>query len=760
MIIVEVRAAAERLLLPGIGQHRFALLRQQDIAFLTAESLGAHLVAGTAVEHRGESLEVLRRLGQTFAAVNLFIRQLQHPGALVEVGLGPGRYRGIKQGQALHHFRFEDLVCRGAIAALGLLRRDRGHNLLPNLFSAPARLAHDPFPDQPGIGRAAFDKQGIVESAGDAALLFGCDDREDGDTGEVAALRFSERRRLRRGRLREGEDHEGDQVHRHAIAMKSMFRQLAIEWRHRTRQKPPVSKLQDMITRYPYGISLLAGGISATGFAPLNLWPLTLLMLALWMVILMQAQSRKAAFFAGWLFGLGHFIIGLNWIAKAFTFQAAMPGWMGYVAVVLLSLYLAVFPALAAVLAWSLGRKSPWAFILALAGTWIITEWLRSWVFSGFIWNPLSVTLPSGLWAGSALVGTYGLAAVAIIVAGLCVQIAVAASGRRWRQTSIMMLPVIVILALAAVMSPGAGAGKAQNGSPITIVQPNIGQQDKWKAGYEADNLAKLAGLTTRKDSEPRILFWPEAAIPDYLETGYPARYYYGRPPEMVRQQLGALMKPGDVLVLGALKLEFDEAEGRAVGARNSVFAMDQQGELLGRYDKSHLVPYGEYLPMRPLLSAIGLSRLVPGDFDFWPGPGARSLDLGKFGKAGLQVCYEIIFSGQVVDRDNRPDFIFNPSNDAWFGEWGPPQHLAQARLRAIEEGLPVIRSTPTGISALIDADGAIVASVPMGQAGRIDANLPPAKSPTVFARYGQILPLAVAIFLLLSAIAIRVRGR
>ena len=163
---------------------------------------------------------------------------------------------------------------------------------------------------------------------------------------------------------------------------------------------------------------------------------------------------------------------------------------------------------------------------------------------------------------------------------------------------------------------------------------------------------------------------------------------------------------------------------------------------------------------MRPLLSAIGLSRLVPGDFDFWPGPGARSLDLGKFGKAGLQVCYEIIFSGQVVDRDNRPDFIFNPSNDAWFGEWGPPQHLAQARLRAIEEGLPVIRSTPTGISALIDADGAIVASVPMGQAGRIDANLPPAKSPTVFARYGQILPLAVAIFLLLSAIAIRVRDR
>ena len=516
-----------------------------------------------------------------------------------------------------------------------------------------------------------------------------------------------------------------------------------------------------MIARHPYGISLIAGALSATGFAPLNLWPLTVLMLALWMSIVMQAQSRKAAFLAGWLFGVGHFVIGLNWIATAFTFQAAMPEWLGYVAVVLLSLYLAIFPALAALGAYWIGKDRPWTFILALAGMWIVTEWLRSWLFSGFIWNPLAVTLSAGFWAGSAYVGTYGLAAVAILVAGLFLRIGAAASHRQWRQLPIMTFPAILVFALALVFTPRVTTINGNpEGFPITVVQPNIGQQDKWKAGYEQRNLAKLAELTLRKDDEPRIIFWPEAAIPDYLETGYPARYYYGRPPEFVRQQLGSLMKPGDVLVLGALKLEFDQAEGRAAGARNSVFAMDKQGELLGRYDKAHLVPYGEYLPMRPLLSAIGLSRLAPGDFDFWPGPGARSIDLGQFGKAGLQVCYEIIFSGQVVDRDDRPDFIFNPSNDAWFGSWGPPQHLAQARLRAIEEGLPVIRSTPTGISALIDADGAIVASVPMGQAGRIDAHMPRSRPPTVFARYGQILPLGLAIILLFSAIAIRVRAR
>ncbi len=519
-----------------------------------------------------------------------------------------------------------------------------------------------------------------------------------------------------------------------------------------------------MIARHPYAVSLFAGGVSATGFAPLNLWPLTLLMLALWMAIVSQTESRKAAFFTGWLFGLGHFIIGLNWIAKAFTFQAAMPEWLGYIAVILLSLYLAVFPALAALGAWLVGRERPPVFILSFAGFWIVTEWLRSWVFTGFIWNPLGSILvpePVALLTGaSRIIGTYGLSAIPVLLAGL-IMLAVY---RHWKGIGLLAGLVLLFAATGFFMSGAALCGAPGSGAcdehQVTVVQPNIGQQDKWKAGYEQQNLAKLAELTLREGDGPRLIFWPEAAIPDYLETGYPPRYYYGRPPEFVRQQLGTLMKPGDVLVLGALKLEFDPPGQRAVGARNSIFAMDDDQQLLGRYDKAHLVPYGEYLPMRPLLEAIGLSRLAPGDFDFWPGPGPRSLDLGGFGRTGLQVCYEIIFSGQVVDRDNRPDFIFNPSNDAWFGSWGPPQHLAQARLRAIEEGLPVIRSTPTGISALIDADGRIVASVAMGEAGRIDAALPAPKPPTLFARYGNILPLGLALILLISAIAIRVRAR
>jgi apolipoprotein N-acyltransferase len=192
-------------------------------------------------------------------------------------------------------------------------------------------------------------------------------------------------------------------------------------------------------------------------------------------------------------------------------------------------------------------------------------------------------------------------------------------------------------------------------------------------------------------------------------------------------------------------------------GATNSIFVLAPGGRIVGRYDKAHLVPYGEYLPMRPLLSTIGLSRLAPGDIDFTPGPGPQTVDLGgEWGKVGFDLCYEIIFSGNVVDEHNRPAFIFNPSNDAWFGSWGPPQHLAQARLRAAEEGLPVLRATPTGISAVIDARGNVLNSLPWRKSGAIDAVLPPsADSPPLFARFANVIPLLLGFLLIAGGIVL-----
>jgi len=500
----------------------------------------------------------------------------------------------------------------------------------------------------------------------------------------------------------------------------------------------------------PLLLAFLAGLAAACGFQPVGLWPLTLAALAALFWLIEQAPSLRSALARGWWFGVGHFALGLNWIATAFTYQAAMPAWLGWIAVVLLSLYLAIYPAAAAGLAWKDGRHDPLRLILAFASAWIVTEWLRAVIFTGFAWNPLGVALlPTPVSRLAALVGTYGLSGLTVIAAGLLLLL----FRRRWRSAA----AVLAALALATLLA--AFAGKAPSGPPgiaLRIVQPNIGQQDKWRRDFDQRNLSLLQGLSSAAVEGPRLLLWPEAAITYPLEEGRadPAQQ---REAAELRRLVGTMIRPGDLLLTGGIAIRSSDGV-RATGATNSIFAMDRAGRILARYDKAHLVPYGEYLPMRPLLSAIGLSRLAPGDIDFDPGPGPRTLELPLVGKVGFQLCYEIIFSGEVVDRKNRPNFLFNPSNDAWFGAWGPPQHLAQARLRAIEEGLPVLRATPTGISAVIDADGRLLHSLPWRTAGVIDARLPPARPPTLFARLGNILPLLFAV--LLAGLAIAIPGR
>jgi apolipoprotein N-acyltransferase len=533
--------------------------------------------------------------------------------------------------------------------------------------------------------------------------------------------------------------------------------------------------------------AIIAGAASATGFAPLGLWPVTLIMLALLLWLLEHAPGHRAAFALGWLFGVGHFTIGNNWIATAFTFQAKMPAWLGWLAVPLLSLYLAIFIGLATWAAWAVWQRvttprqpgetrRPYILALLFAAAWIVTEWMRSWVFSGFAWNPLSAILlahgdPNFLTRTMlSWLGTYGSSGVILYLGATYFGTFIPGPTQPEPQPYpsakaqlAMQLTVGVLIAVALFLPqflPDEDRAPRTTDTPFTIVQPNIGQGDKYDMQLRAENYAKLAALSPRQpDQPPRLLLWPEAAVPDYLEEGYPLEWYI-EAPAFVRAQLAGLLGGEDMLVTGAVKLD-PTPDGRDVAyARNSVFTMDAMGRLGPRYDKAHLVPYGEYLPMRMILEPLGISRLVPGAIDFRHGPGARTLDLGRFGQMGVQVCYEIIFSGQVVDRANRPDFIFNPSNDAWFGSWGPPQHLAQARLRAIEEGLPVIRATPTGISAVIDADGRIVDSIPMGVAGRIDGLVPAARSPTPFARFGNILPLGLALLLAISAVALaRRRG-
>jgi apolipoprotein N-acyltransferase len=274
-----------------------------------------------------------------------------------------------------------------------------------------------------------------------------------------------------------------------------------------------------------------------------------------------------------------------------------------------------------------------------------------------------------------------------------------------------------------------------------TLVQPLLKQSEINDGSKFEEQFARLNRLTAPGRNQSRLVLWPESAVPDYLEDGYPERYYLqmtaGGDPLLARKRIGAVIGPQSTLLTGVVNLNIGTLP---------------DGAITGGYDKAHLVPYGEYLPMRPLLEPLGLSRLVAGSIDYLPGPGPRTLDLGEHGKAGVMICYEIVFSGAVADKTDRPDYIFNPSNDGWFGTWGPPQHLAQARMRAIEEGLPVLRSTTTGISAVIDAQGVVRGTIGMGKADKLEGFVPAAKPPTLFAQWGHVLTLVWAgLFLILG---------
>lgn len=510
----------------------------------------------------------------------------------------------------------------------------------------------------------------------------------------------------------------------------------------------------------PHLYTLAAGGLAATGFQPLGLWPLTLAALAFLFHRIDVARSWRQALLSGWLFGLGMFTVGNGWIATAFTYQAEMPSWLGWLAVLLVALYLAVFPALATLGGWWLARTRRAALLPAFAACWILAEWLRSWVFTGFSWNPLAmVTLGGFDRPGLALLtqwtGTYALSGLVVLLGGWWLfALRSWKKNQRWGAAAYALGPAL----LMALPLPGTLlVGKPREGTvPFTLVQPDVRQELlNDPANYENQFRDTATLSLPRQRGTRRLVLWPESGVPDFLRTGYPRFWYeettYAADPELAAGRIGRVIGPGSLLLTGTVDLAMQGT--RVAGAYNVVTAIDGTGAIRGSYAKAHLVPYGEYLPMRALLEPIGLSRLVAGSLDFLPGPGPRTLDFGPYGKAGFQICYEIIFSGQVVDRAHRPDYLFNPSNDGWFGAWGPPQHLAQARMRAIEEGLPVLRATTTGISAVIDADGVVRNFLPPQRAGRIDGMVPPAHSPTLFARTGNGMVFVWSVVLLVAAL-------
>lgn len=520
-----------------------------------------------------------------------------------------------------------------------------------------------------------------------------------------------------------------------------------------------LSRMGWAILSWPRVAALACGLLAATGFPPLGLWPLALVGLAGMVAMTFAARDWKHAARLGWLFGVAHFTFANNWVATAFSYQGEMPVWLGWVAVPLLALYLAVYPAIAAGLARAIAGQRRLALALAFGGSWALTEWLRSWVFTGYSWDPLGLIFLGpfdrpGLAALLPWTGTYALSGLAALIGG---GVALLIAGRAWWRA----VAVLALVAVAMVL-PGREAPVTER--EVAIVQPGFRQEQIDDPTQYELQFQTLSGITVRRrDSGERLVLWPESGLPDYLRPGYPKRYYLATTangdPDFARKRIAETIGAGSLLLTGAVDLEIED--GRAVGAYNAITALDDRGRIVGSYSKAHLVPYGEYLALRWLLEPLGATRLVAGTIDFLPGPGPRTVNLGRYGSAGMQVCYEIIFAGQVVDRSNRPDFIFNPSNEAWFGSFASPQFLAQSRMRAIEEGLPVLRATVNGISAVIDPYGSVRHFLPTSfTPGRIDARIPESLPPTLFARFGNALSMAwAALLLALSMLVRRRRG-
>ncbi|MEO7813842.1 MAG: apolipoprotein N-acyltransferase, partial [Sphingomicrobium sp.] len=313
-------------------------------------------------------------------------------------------------------------------------------------------------------------------------------------------------------------------------------------------------------------IALALGVISAFAFEPVGFWPLMPLAFAGLLELIARAPTQRRAIGLGWWFAVGQFTVGLNWIATAFTFQAAMPAWLGWIAVVALALYLAVYPMLATGLAWRIGRDKPLVLVLALAGAWIVNEWLRATAFTGFAWNPVGVILiDSRLLDASRWIGTYGLGALVVLSGG--------ALWLAWRR-AFQPAALVAAAVLAFMLVPAATLQPAGTPRPIRIVQPNIGQDVKWQPGFEDIANARLNGLTRPRDRRQELIFWPEAAVTTPLSDTRPGASNYV---QQERTQATAAVTDRDVLLTGGVALRSKDGR-RADSAANSVFVLGPGG--------------------------------------------------------------------------------------------------------------------------------------------------------------------------------------
>lgn len=491
------------------------------------------------------------------------------------------------------------------------------------------------------------------------------------------------------------------------------------------------------------GIALAAGILSALAMAPFNAWPILVLTFPVLVWLIDGAAAGKwrgvpAAAWSGFWFGYGYFVPGLYWTGHAFFVDAPTFAWLSPFAVLGLPAYLALYPALGCALARLLWTRDA-SRILALAVALTVSEWLRGHLLTGFPWNAYGYALsePLALAQIASVVGLWGMTFLAVaIFASPAALIDGRSRGRKpWIAPAVALATLVALGAFGAIrlsMLPTKMLSQVK----LRIMQPNLQQDVKFNYSAKREVMQKYLALSDRASGpqatgvrDTNILIWPESAFPFFLTREADAM-----------AQIADLLPKGTVLITGAVRVPDDTPAGRPVTrAYNSIYVIDHDGSVLSVYDKTHLVPFGEYLPFQNWMEKLGFTQLTKVQGGYIPGAHRRAIDVPNAPRALPLICYEAIFPGKLAENDDRAGWIVNLTNDGWFGiSTGPYQHLQQARLRAIEEGLPVVRAANTGISAVIDPAGRIVTKLGLGLEGVLDASLPSALAPTFYARFGN----------------------
>jgi apolipoprotein N-acyltransferase len=509
------------------------------------------------------------------------------------------------------------------------------------------------------------------------------------------------------------------------------------------------------------------GALSVLAFAPIHLWPVLFLTFGplLWLLDGcyrdhndLQARLRCAAPVGFW-FGFGYFLAGLYWVAEAFLVEPWRHGWLIPFVMTALPGGMALFFVAAAVLAmlmWWPGAGRAFALAIAFG----LAEYARGHVLTGLPWNLVGYSILGGgaMMQMASLFGVYALSLLAVLLfASPAAVVAPRDSGLAGGKGAIALAAVLLLLLGAATWwgeQRLAHADKTGTGIRIRIVQADIDQADKWRPENSAEIFTDYLDLTK---SGPKglngisLVVWPETAVPFLLADS----------PEALAM-IGEALPDGTSLLVGSARLaEERDAQGVLTATRiyNSLLVIDDKGEVVGGYDKIHLVPFGEYLPFQDFLESLGFMQLTGVRGGFSAGTGPRLLAIPGAPPASPLICYEIIFPDDVVEKSARPGWLLNITNDAWFGSSaGPYQHFHQARVRAVEQGLPVVRAANTGISAMIDAYGRILAEIGLGEKGAIDSELPKVGPQTLFAQLGFAMEISVISLALACWLACRVQ--